>query len=53
MVVLLTTPTNSADFPIAEQTDQLEHRIKAGLARLLAAWPKPSIPCGSMASSKS
>jgi hypothetical protein len=38
MVILLTTPTNSANKLIAEQADQLEHRIKAGLSRQLAAF---------------
>jgi len=38
MVVLLTTPTNSANKLIAEQADQLEFRIKAGLFMQLAAF---------------
>ena len=38
IVLLLTMLTNSADYPIAEQADQLEHRIKVGLSRLLAAF---------------
>ena len=38
IVLLLTMPTNSADYPTAEQADQLEHRIKAGLSSLLAAF---------------
>jgi hypothetical protein len=38
MVVLLTMPTSCADKLIAEQADQLEHRIKAGLFRQLAAF---------------
>ena len=38
MVIFLTTPTKSANKLIAEQADQLEHRIKAGLFRKLAAF---------------
>ena len=38
IVILLTTPTNSANQPMAEQADQREHIITEGLSKLQPAF---------------